>query len=139
MPRTLLGRDSLDFSFSGIKTAVLYLWCGQNGRPPGPIEGAPARADIAASFQAAVTDVVIEKVRRAVNATGLQRVVFGGGVTANENLRCTLRRELGSEVEQLVFPLPELSTDNGAMIAALGLAKLARGEHAELSLEAVAS
>lgn len=139
LPRTLLGTDSLDFSFSGIKTAVLYLWCGQNGRPPGPVEGAPPRADVAASFQKAVTDVVVEKVRRAARASGLRRVVFGGGVTANQTIRTTLVEQLADEVEQLVFPLPQLSTDNGAMIAALGLAKLARGESAPLSLEASAS
>ena len=66
LPRTLLASDSLDFSFSGIKTAVLYLWRGQDGKHPGPVPGAPDPADIAAGFQAAVFDVVIEKIERAL-------------------------------------------------------------------------
>lgn len=136
LPRTLLGPDSLDFSFSGIKTAVLYQWCGQNGRGSGPVEGAPARADLAASFQAAVTDVLITKVRRALDQTGLDRVVLGGGVTANRYLRQRFETELADRTEQLVFPAPQFSTDNGAMIALLGRRLLEQGERSDLFLDA---
>lgn len=139
LPRTLLAPDSLDFSFSGIKTAVLYLWRGQNAKTPGPIPTAPPRADIAASFQEAVGDVLIEKVRRALTQTGLQQVVFGGGVTANRVLRERVQAELGSVASRIVFPAPEFSTDNGAMIAALGLRKFQRGETDDLFLDAKAS
>ncbi len=139
LPRTLLAPDSLDFSFSGLKTAVLYLWCGQNGRGPGPVPGAPARADLAAAFQEAVAEVLIEKIRRALARARLRRIVIGGGVIANLFLRERLRRALGREVERLVFPRLEFTTDNGAMIAALGLARLRRGAVADLSLEASAS
>ncbi|MEE8142352.1 MAG: tRNA (adenosine(37)-N6)-threonylcarbamoyltransferase complex transferase subunit TsaD [Planctomycetota bacterium] len=136
LPRTLLSSESLDFSFSGIKTAVLYLWRGQDAKSPGPVPGAPKRADVAAGFQAAVSDVVVEKLSRALRRTGLRRVVCGGGVTANQTLRKRLEDGLADEVDELVFPPPELATDNGAMIAAVGLRKLARGEMASLDLEA---
>ena len=139
LPRTLLAPDSLDFSFSGIKTAVLYLWCGQNGRPPGPVPGAPSRADIAASFQEAVTVVVVEKIRRALARTGLRHVVLGGGVTANRFLRDCIASDLDDRVDSIIVPRIELCTDNGAMIAACGLERLERGEHDPLTLEASAS
>ncbi|MEM7164519.1 MAG: tRNA (adenosine(37)-N6)-threonylcarbamoyltransferase complex transferase subunit TsaD [Planctomycetota bacterium] len=136
LPRTLLGPDSLDFSFSGIKTAVLYQWCGQNGRGQGPVPGAPARADLAASFQAAVADVLITKVRRALDRTGLQRVVLGGGVTANRYLRQRFEEELADRTDELVFPAPQFSTDNGAMIALLGQRLLQQGQTSDLFLDA---
>ena len=136
LPRTLLAPDSLDFSFSGIKTAVLYKWCGQNGRGKGPVDGAPDRADLAASFQAAVTDVLITKVRRALDRTGLDRVVLGGGVTANRYLRERFRDELADHTADVVFPAPQFSTDNGAMIALLGQRLLSQGERSDLFLDA---
>ncbi|MCI0652698.1 MAG: tRNA (adenosine(37)-N6)-threonylcarbamoyltransferase complex transferase subunit TsaD [Planctomycetes bacterium] len=139
LPRTLLATDSLDFSFSGIKTAVLYLWRGQNGAGVGPVPGAPRREDLAAAFQNAVFDVLMEKIRRALAQSGLRRLVFGGGVTANEELRRRAAAELAGLAEEIVFPKPEFSTDNGAMIAAMGLVKLARGEISALDLEAYAS
>lgn len=136
LPRTLLAPESLDFSFSGIKTAVLYQWRGQNGKGTGPVEGAPAREDLAASFQAAVGDVLVEKTRRALTQTNLRQVVFGGGVTANQYLRDRLSTELDNHADRIVFPAREFSTDNGAMIAALGQRLLRRGEVASLSLDA---
>ncbi|MFQ5654152.1 MAG: tRNA (adenosine(37)-N6)-threonylcarbamoyltransferase complex transferase subunit TsaD [Planctomycetota bacterium] len=139
LPRALLEPGSLDFSFSGIKTAVLYLWRGQNVRARGPVPAAPPRADIAAAFQTAVGDVLVEKIRRAIGATGLLRVVFGGGVTANRGLRALLEEGLDGVAQQIVFPPIEFSTDNGAMIAARGLTLLERGEVASLDLEARAS
>ena len=81
-------------------------------------------------------DVLVEKITRAIEHTGLRRVVCGGGVIANQALRKRLAEGLADRVEELVFPRPELSTDNGAMIAALGLRQLARGETATLELDA---
>ncbi len=119
-PRTLLGPDSLDFSFSGIKTAVLYAVNGP-GRSSGGIEKltAPEIADIAASFQAAVVDVLVTKTMRAVDRTGAATVVLGGGVAANRTLRralsaaCTAR---GLRFHAAAMPY---CVDNAAMIAAL--------------------
>ncbi|MCA8961812.1 MAG: tRNA (adenosine(37)-N6)-threonylcarbamoyltransferase complex transferase subunit TsaD [Planctomycetes bacterium] len=149
LPRTLLAPGSLDFSYSGIKTAVRYQWCGQDGRTGGPIPGAPKREDLAASFQCAVVDVLIEKIARALEQTGLERVLLGGGVTANQYLRERVDRELRVDgvairskrrrrplASEVVFPAREFSTDNGAMIAALGWQRLARGESDGLNLDA---
>jgi len=148
LPRSLLAPGSLDFSFSGIKTAVRYQWCGQDGRGPGPIDGAPSSEDLAAGFQCAVTDVLIEKITRALEQTGLDRVLLGGGVTANQYLRDRVLRELTIDgpalrskrkrrplARSVVFPARRFSTDNGAMIAALGLKRLERGESDDLSLD----
>lgn len=149
LPRTLLAPGSLDFSFSGIKTSVLYKYRGQDARAPEPLPDAPRREDLCASFQSAVVDVVIEKVRRALDQTGLKTVIFGGGVTANRHLRKTAFDQLLTAsrrsrhrsnrrrvAERVLFPPLDLSTDNGAMIAALGAVQLERGERADLFLEA---
>ncbi len=152
LPRSLLDSTSLDFSFSGIKTAVRYQWCGQDARSAGPIDGAPKREDLAAGFQCAVVDVLVEKVTRALEKTRLDQVILGGGVTANQYLRDRMIRELtvdGSSLRpkrkrrptatRVVFPAREFSTDNGAMIAARGAQQLARGEDAGLDLDAFPS
>jgi N6-L-threonylcarbamoyladenine synthase len=125
-PRSLLSGDSLDFSFSGLKTAVLYHVNGvpnsqsREDRPWG-IEHIPERAvlDIAASFQQAVVDVLITKIRRAWERKPTGTLIIGGGVAANSALReaaSNLAQELGIE-----FRRPEMKycTDNAAMIAGL--------------------
>ena len=119
-PRTLLEPDSLDFSFSGIKTAVLYHVKGQNSsRARTPREGIDV-ADVAAGFEAAVVDVLVEKLRRAVAREGVPRAIVAGGVAANRKLRERLR-ELGErEGIQVHYPALSLCTDNAAMIAGLG-------------------
>ncbi len=134
LPRTLLEPDSLDFSFSGLKTAVLYRWRGQNAQRSGPHPDAPSVEDLCASFQAAVSDVLIEKLKRALDQTGLKTVVFGGGVTANQTLRDDLEGALSTRA-QLVFPPRRFSTDNGAMIAARGLRLFEQGQTSTLDLE----
>jgi N6-L-threonylcarbamoyladenine synthase len=139
-PRTLLGRDSLDFSFSGLKTAVLYTIHGK-GKTSGGLEKLTQQrlADIAASFQQAVVDVLVTKTMRAVARTGVGNVVLGGGVAANKALRASL--EEACRERSLGFFAPPMSycVDNGAMIAALGYYQFKRGEVASLGIDVGAS
>ena len=139
-PRTMLSPDSLDFSFSGIKTAVLYHVHG-NGRTSGGLEGRSRQnvADIAASFQRAVVDVLVRKTMLAVAKTGLNSVVLGGGVAANNVLRsaletCCIERKLAFRAADRAY-----CTDNAGMIAALGLRQYERGDRAALDLDAYAN
>jgi len=139
-PRTLLGADSLDFSFSGIKTAVLYHIHGP-GKTSGGLERWSQQdlADIAASFQAAVVDVLVTKTLRAVDRTGVATVVLGGGVAANRVLRSAL--ENACRDRGLAFHAADMAycMDNAAMIAALGYHQHARGDLAALDLGAAAA
>jgi N6-L-threonylcarbamoyladenine synthase len=109
-PRPMIASESLDFSFSGLKTAALL--CVRK-HPPGE----RVRADIAASFQAAVIDVLAAKCLRALEATGMTRLVVAGGVGANTALRARLVAETAKVGATAFFPPPRLCTDNGAMIA----------------------
>ncbi len=120
-PRTLLGSDSLEFSFSGIKTAVRYRIHG-TGQTTGGLEQLSEQgvADIAASFQQAVVDVLVKKTMRAVAQNGAANVVLGGGVAANRSLRKSLEAECQNR--KLGFHAPKMAycVDNAAMIAAMG-------------------
>ena len=117
LPRPLRGQG-LDMSFSGLKTAVRLTI-----EPHRDANGAltdPVRADVAASFQAAVVDTLTGKCRQALEATGLERLVVAGGVGANRALRASLA-DLGRRVgARVYYPRPALCTDNGAMIAYAG-------------------
>lgn len=106
LPRPMLDSDSLEFSFAGLKTAIVYYL-----RDHPDVE----RADVAASFQEAVVDVLVEKTLRAAQQLHIKRIVVVGGVAANSRLRERLRAQKGLEV---FFPKMELCTDNAAMIAA---------------------
>ncbi|WP_026879158.1 tRNA (adenosine(37)-N6)-threonylcarbamoyltransferase complex transferase subunit TsaD [Ignatzschineria larvae DSM 13226] len=121
-PRPMLNRPGLEFSFSGIKTKALLT-----------IESATEAdyPDIAASFQAALIDTLIQKSLRALKQTGAAALVVSGGVGANQYLRSELRRlsELGRF--KVYFPRSEFCTDNGAMVAYLGHERLSRGEKSE--------
>ena len=134
-PRSFLHDERLDFSFSGIKTAVLYATFGQ-GKVTGPVPESQRRADLAASFQQAVVDVLVEKARQALCRTNLKRLAVGGGVAANRTLRAALERMVAHEGAELIIPPPSLCTDNAAM-AALAVEKWRAGDIAALDLDAV--
>lgn len=109
-PRPLLANAGLDFSFSGLKTAVLHAVRGRD------LSGQD-KADVAASFQAAVVDVLCGKCVRAMEQEALDRLVVAGGVGANEALRLSVLHAMSRRGGQVFFPHPRLCTDNGAMIA----------------------
>ncbi len=136
-PRTMLGKESLDFSFSGIKTAVLYHVHG-SGKTSGGLEKLSEQevADVAASFQAAVVDVLVKKTMRALDATGLESVAVSGGVAANSGLRAGMDAACAERGVRFFAAELAYCGDNGAMIAALGDHEFARGRVADLALDA---
>ncbi|HHL39251.1 MAG TPA: tRNA (adenosine(37)-N6)-threonylcarbamoyltransferase complex transferase subunit TsaD [Deltaproteobacteria bacterium] len=127
-------KKNLDFSFSGIKTAVLNHISGL-GRPPAPSE----TADIAASFQEAVVDVLVEKAFRALGATGSDTLIVAGGVACNSRLRARLAERAASGRVRLFIPPPRLCSDNAAMVAAAAYHMLKNGRRDPLSLNALPS
>jgi N6-L-threonylcarbamoyladenine synthase len=133
-PRSLTSPKTLDFSFSGLKTAVRYF---VDRHEPSFIEA--HREDLVASFQEAVVDSLIIKLTQAVSSTGVRRVVVSGGVAANRRLRARLRDIAETEGLSVHFPSPRLCTDNAAMVAAVGTRYLRDGESSPLSLNAVAN
>ncbi len=134
-PRPMLRERGLEMSFSGLKTAVA-LEVARAEEEAGGALPPRVRADIAASFQEAMVDVLVTKARRALAATGLERIALVGGLAANRRLRARMtqvERELGVEVR---FPPTALCTDNAAMIAAVADHMLREGRVAGLELEA---
>lgn len=120
-----------DFSFSGIKTAVsLYV---RDHRPLSK----QVVADIAASFQATVVKILTRKTVKAALRLGIKRVVLTGGVAANRALRDLLGREASSRGWELMAPSPRFCTDNAAMIAAAGHARLVAGERSDLTMNGI--
>jgi N6-L-threonylcarbamoyladenine synthase len=117
-PRPMLNKPTLDFSFSGLKTAVMLEV--RKVEASGNIES--CRADIAASFQRAAVDTLVGKALKAAKAEGLERIVVAGGVGANRLLRSEIAERFTGEV---FYPRFEFCTDNGAMIAAAGAFRLA--------------
>jgi len=134
-PRAFLDDGRLEFSFSGLKTAVLYACHGQDVAKATPPPAGQKRADLAASFQAAVVDVLVAKCKQALRKTGLSRLAVGGGVSANKPLRVGLEAMCGKEGAELFIPPLSLCTDNAAM-AALAVEKWKRGEFAPPDLDA---
>lgn len=131
-PRPMLHDPSYDFSFSGIKTSVLYYLRDH------PDAVSDNLTDIAASFQRAVVDVLVGKTLRAANDRGINDIIAVGGVSANSKLRSRFA-ELSTQKNYRFFsPRPLFSTDNAAMIAMLGALKLARGSFSPLTLRAEA-
>ena len=135
-PRTWLDKPHLDFSFSGLKTAVLYHVYGK-GRKYGSTSHLTdaARADVAASFQAALIEPLVTKTVRAARQSNVGSVVVGGGVAANSALRAGLQVACGQAGLKLHLTPPEYCTDNAAMTALLGCHLLRAGLTADLSLE----
>ena len=126
-PRPMTDRPGLDFSFSGLKTFAANTIRSQG-------DDDQTRADIAHAFQTAVVDTLAIKCKRALQETGLKRLVIAGGVSANKQLRAELAavmKKLGGEV---FYPRPEFCTDNGAMIAFAGLQRLKAGHTTGLEI-----
>jgi len=124
-------RDELDFSFSGVKTAVL-----QHVRALRRVPQGQELADLCASFQEAVCDALTLRAVRAARAARLPALVLCGGVAANSRLRALAAERAEAEGIALHLPSPRLCTDNGAMIAMAGALRLARGERAPSRLAA---
>jgi N6-L-threonylcarbamoyladenine synthase len=135
LPRAFLHDERLDFSFSGLKTAVLYALAGQNQPRPAPPPPGKRRADLAAGFQKAVVDVLVAKSRQAVRRAGLRRLAVGGGVAANRSFRAALEAMTREEGAELVIPSLALCTDNAAM-AAVAVEKWKHRDWAALDLDA---
>jgi N6-L-threonylcarbamoyladenine synthase len=128
-PRPMLDRPGLEFSFSGLKTAVLHA-----------VRAAPLaeqrRADIARGVEEAIADTLTAKAVRALGYTGLDALVVSGGVSANRTLRARLDAAVRAHGARVYYPRIEFCTDNAAMIAVAGLARLAAGQRAGLAIEA---
>jgi N6-L-threonylcarbamoyladenine synthase len=137
LPRSMLDADSLDFSFSGLKTAVLYHVRGvPSRREPKPQKTPPTPSqvnDIAASFQSAAVGVLIAKLRRAIAQTGAKSVVIGGGVSANRGLRAAVQ----SLNVPVYVPAGPYCTDNAAMIAGMAGVHFQAERFAGLELDAI--
>ena len=131
LPRAMADSGDLDFSMSGLKTAVLrYV---EKERSAGREVNV---ADVAASFQEAIVDVQVAKTLEAAKRTRVDTVLLGGGVVANTRLRDRMQTEASAQGIRVLFPSAELCTDNAGMIACVGAARLARGERTSLDIAA---
>lgn len=137
-PRAFINQERLDFSFSGLKTAVMYAVHGQGKTTGGPPLSEAQRADIAASFQQAVVDVLVAKAEQAFRRGGLRRLAVGGGVAANQALRGGLEKMTQRAGVELFIPPISLCTDNAAM-AAIAIEKWRLQQWAPADLDAVAN
>jgi len=138
-PQSMLSADSLDFSFSGIKTAVLYHCHGQDMKGENKVDSMSKQqiADIAASFQAAVVDVLVKKTQRAIERIDAKTVLLGGGVAANSHLRSALQQMCDSTkpAKKLLIAPKQYCTDNAVMVASLAYYKFKAGLFADLTVE----
>ena len=134
LPRALAGRDDLDFSFSGLKTAVATWLAKDRAAGSARLPEGAALADLCASFQTAVVDVLVRKSRRALAREGLGALVVCGGVAANRGLRAALAEAARADGFALFIPPPKRCTDNASMIAAAGSELFVRGKYAGLDL-----
>jgi N6-L-threonylcarbamoyladenine synthase len=133
-PRSYLKKGSLDFSFSGLKTALLYALQAISE------QSRTARAaDFAAGYQEAIVSVLVDKAFAAVRSSGARALAVVGGVSANSRLRTLLQQRAASEGMRLSLPPMDYCTDNAAMIAAAGKQVLRAGFHAPLDIDAQAS
>jgi N6-L-threonylcarbamoyladenine synthase len=129
-PRPLTERPGLDFSFSGLKTAVVVALRNRGELDP------QARADAARGFEEAVVDTLVIKCQRAIDMTGASTLVVAGGVGANRRLRARMLAMGERQGVRVVYPRAEFCTDNAAMIALLGQRRLAAGERDDFSIRA---
>jgi N6-L-threonylcarbamoyladenine synthase len=129
LPRVFLDRDDFEFSFSGLKTATINQW-----KKLGRAE--EHQADLAAEFQAALVDVLVEKTMRAAERFGVKSILTAGGVAANQYLRNMLEKEGQKRGFSVYYPSLKLCTDNAAMIAGKAYLSYVRGDFAGLSLNA---
>jgi N6-L-threonylcarbamoyladenine synthase len=129
-PRPLYGTPNCDFSFSGLKTALYY----HLKRLPAPITDEQCH-DIAAAYQEAIIDTLIDRLKQAIRETGLNRICAAGGVAANMLLRSRLDEWAESEGLVIKYPPLEYCTDNAAMIAMAGYMRFVRGVQSSLDLE----
>ncbi|WP_416139749.1 tRNA (adenosine(37)-N6)-threonylcarbamoyltransferase complex transferase subunit TsaD [Halomonas sp. HK25] len=130
-PRPMTDRPGLDFSFSGLKTHTLTAI--RHLDASGALDD-QARADVARAFEEAVVDTLVIKCRRALDQTGLKRLVVAGGVSANVRLRERLERECAKRDARAYYPRGRFCTDNGAMIAYVGAQRLLAGERDEIGV-----
>jgi N6-L-threonylcarbamoyladenine synthase len=134
-PRPMLDRPGYEFSFSGLKTAVML--AVREGAATGVAQDGQRRADIARGVQDAIIDTLVGKTSRALDDTGLPALVVAGGVSANRALRAALTAAAGKRGVAIFFPRLEFCTDNAAMIAVAGMARLKQGGAApHLTIEA---
>ncbi len=134
-PRSMIRDDHFNFSFSGLKTAVRYAIVGPGQQDFSNIDiSQSAKADLCASFEAAVVDVLVAKSCRAVEKFGVERLVVGGGVAANGYLRSQLIQAAQRDGFSITIAPMNLCTDN-AVMGAIALEKIKRGEFADLDLD----
>jgi len=140
LPRSMMGPDSLDFSFSGLKTAVLYYCRGQDMKGENKVAKMSQQeiADIAASFQAAVVSVLVKKTMRAADRVGAKTILLGGGVACNSALRAALEQMAQRTGRTMLIAPKQYCTDNAVMVASLAYHKFKAGIFADLTLEAKA-
>jgi N6-L-threonylcarbamoyladenine synthase len=127
-PRPMLDRPGLELSFSGLKTAVLHSVRGRELTPR-------LRSDVARGVEEAIVGTLVAKAVRALEASGLDTLVVSGGVSANQRLRAALTEEVGRRGGRVYYPRLEFCTDNAAMIAVAGLARLRAGERDGLAIQ----
>ncbi len=138
-PRSYLEPGSFDFSFSGVKTSVLYYLRDKGIEAGGPVIerlGQEAVNDICASFQQAVTDVLVRKTINAAEKFAVKAIALAGGVSANSGLRRQLQQEAGTRGIPYFHPALEYCMDNGAMIAYVGWLKASKGYSSDFRLNA---
>jgi len=128
-PRPMVDRPGLEFSFSGLKTAVVHAIRGREMTDT-------LRADVAEGVQAAIVETLTIKALRALEETGLDTLVISGGVSANRSLRERLAHAARRQGARVYYPRIEFCTDNAAMIAVAGLARLETGQYDGLAIEA---
>jgi N6-L-threonylcarbamoyladenine synthase len=128
-PRPMLDRPGLEFSFSGLKTAVVHAIRGREMTDA-------MRADVAEGVQLSIVETLTAKALRALEETGLDTLVVSGGVSANRSLRARLAEAARRQGARVYYPRIEFCTDNAAMIAVAGLARLQAGQHDGLAIQA---